>query len=343
FAETAWFQIKGFAVPPISRNGERPPQGGFEEIIMGVPFTSTHIYHITDTFDDRAKGKIDGAYSKHRGVIGLRDAGYTLTPALNTIDIGISVSEFITNTERPDVLVIAVNCAGPDNDKGTDDNVRNDFFCAQLRDNVVVCGTSNGVEFSYVKNRIERLYRLTNTNDRKSQFRSLEILPEHTLLFSDPERRANLIASGILKEEDVDLIVPSVPSVTHVHEIDNFRNVKLVPSEDDLELLRRLDGKSIDFEFGATSLEVTPRQAATGAAHKALVEPTLFRAELGTNVAALRSSSRRLLGSREAEVESAIPIIATMRRVPAETPPNYEVPIIGAPVWLKPAPTRLAA
>src|ERR1700722_16451304 len=165
---------------------------------MSGPYKSTHIYHITDTFDHRARGKIDGAYSKYRGKIGLRDAGYSFIPAVNTIDIGISVSEFILNSQRPDRLILSVNCAPPDKTKGTINNARNDFFCARLKNDVVLCGTSNGYEFSYVRDDIQELYRLTNTNSLGSQFRSLEILPEHALLFSKPEWRCRLKHRGIL-------------------------------------------------------------------------------------------------------------------------------------------------
>ena len=296
---------------------------------MGTPFTSTHIYHITDTYDKRASGKIDGAYTKHRGAIGIVNAGYTLTPIDNSIDGGITVSEFITNSQRPDRLIIAVNYAPPDNKKGTADNHRRDFFCAELRSGDVVCGTVNGYEFSYIKPEITQLFRLTNTNNG-SQFRSLEVLTQHTLLFSEPEHRSRLIATGILERfEDIDAIIPNVPDTTHVHEIDNFQNVKLIPSIADLAALRQWEWRDVDFGFGEASIEIESPNKRARHDYKGIVAPTLFAAPEGTNVVALRSSSRRL------NFETNVPIIATIRQRPAETDPTYTPPTVGAPVWLR--------
>jgi hypothetical protein len=317
---------------------------------MGTPYQSIHIYHISDTFDKRASGKVDGAYTKHKAALGIRDAGYTFTPTVNSIDAGISVSEFFTNSQRPDRLIVAVNYAPPDNKKGTVDNRRKDFFCAALRNGDVVCGTVNGYEFSYIKPEIDQLFQLTNTNSGKSPFRSLEILPQHTLLFSEPEHRARLTQDGILKRcEDIDAIIRSVPDTTHVHEIDNFWNVKLFPSLVDLALLRDLQGKSIQFSFGQASIEVDASlkksflSQLSQPLNRALqnlgiglpkggvgiVVPTLFAAPEGTNVVALKSSSKLLGG------ESNVPIIATIRQRPAETRPAYRPPSEGAAVWLR--------
>jgi hypothetical protein len=303
---------------------------------MSESYKSVQIVHITDTFDHRARAKIDGAYSLHQGELGIRSNMYSFIPALNSIDAGISASEVITNTQRPKQLIIAINYAPPDADKpqGTVDNARKDFFCAQLKNDVVLCGTTNGYEFSYVKSEIENLYRLTNTNSLKSQFRSLEILPEHTLLFSEPEQRARLITSGILERvENIDDFVPTVPEITHVHEVDNFQNVKLFPSVADLMLLRQHENKKIGFGFGVASVEIGTREAYGETKYDGVVADTLFRAPHGTNVVALRSSSR-LIGFEE--LEFRVPIIATIRQRPAETQPSYEAPIVGAPVWFKP-------
>jgi hypothetical protein len=312
---------------------------------MPKPYTSTQIYHITDTFDYRARGKIAGAYTRNRGRIGLRDAGYEFTPGLDSVDIGISVHEFITHSQRPDRIIAAVNYAPPDKQKktgATKDNVRNDFFCAQLKDGVVVCGTSNGHEFSYVRDRIVDLYRLTNTNSLGSQFRSLEILPEHTMLFSDPKQRARLVASGILQQEDnIDTIIPLPPRYSHVHEIDNFQNVKIYPSLADLELLRRTAGKPILFGFGRASVENATRKTRSNAASQALVTEKFFDAGRGNNIVALHSSSRSHPRTHGEEVVSNIPMIATLRDKPARTSPNYPVPRVSAQVQL--AEPRTAA
>lgn len=296
---------------------------------MGKPYSSTHIYHITDTTDKRAQAKVDGAYSLHRGRFGVRDAGYTFVPADDTIDIGIGLSEVILNSQRPDKLVVAVNLANADKKDGTVDNVRNDFFAARLRNNVFVTGTSNGHELSYVKDEIVELFRLTTTNSKKSQFRSLEILPEAALAFADPKLRKEWIASGALaRETDIDKIVRDAPPQTHVFEVDNFKNVKVVPSQEDLKFIRSIEGQSILFGFSQASVEHASRPLLGDAEHKALVAPTLFAAPTGTNVLALRSSSRRF------GEDSTVPIIATIRENPAKTEPSYPVPKVGAPIFL---------
>jgi len=299
---------------------------------MGIPFSSKHIYHITDTAPDkRAQGKIDGAYSFHRGRFGISNAGYSFLPASDTVDIGITLSEMILNSQRPEQLIIAVNCAPADKKEGTVDNVRNDFFCARLKDNVFVSGTSNGYEFSYVRDQIVDLFRLTVTNKLKSQFRSLEILPEYTLRFADSFRRYVSRWKGDLAPvKDIDLVVRPTPSLTHVHEVDNFQNVKLFPSQQDLTMLRANDGKSVRFSFGDTSIETNSRPNVRDPEYPATVAATLFAAKKGNNVLALRSSSRRFGG------DTNVPMIATIRDEPAKTEPNYRPPIVGAPVWLAP-------
>lgn len=297
---------------------------------MTEAYSSTHIYHITDTFEYRSQGRIDAAYSKHRGRLGIAYAGYSFVPAINTIDIGLSVSEFILNAERPDKLILAVNCAPPDKKNGTTNNARNDFFCAQLKNDVVVCGTSNGYEFSYVRQNIDELYRLTTTNSRGSQFRSLEILPEHSLLFSDPTQRARLVNSGTLERvKNIDEIVRQPPTQSLVHEVDSFRNVKFIPSAKDADTLRAVLGAVIRFDFGDASVEVGARKTRQLPQHEALVTSSFFEAPTGTTILTLRSSSSILGGH-----DSNVPMIATLRECPIETGPNYPVPKVGAPVWL---------
>ena len=299
---------------------------------MPRPYKSTHIVHITDTTDRNAVLKVKSAYSRAKGIVGLRYADVDVAPAPNTLDIGIVTSELYTNTQRPDRLIIAVNCAPPDKKGGTTNNHRNDFFCATLKNDAVVCGTSNGFEFSYVQDEITSLYRLTNTNSKGSQFRSLEILPEHTLLFSDIRHRERLISAGILERvEDIGSVVRSAPTSTHVIEVDNFKNVKLAPSIKDLEFLRAHEGKGVVFHFTQTANELAKpkktRSKVTSISHgaEAVVAATLFAAPTGTNVIALKSSSR-LTGDRH------VPIIATIRDRPAEVQPNYDEPVLGTNV-----------
>ena len=310
---------------------------------MPKPYLSTHIVHITDTTDRNAELKVASAYALHQGRLGIRHAMYSFAPAPNTLDIGVVASELVNNTQRADRLILAVNCAPPDKKEGTQNNARNDFFCAELKDNVFISGTSNGYEFSYLRDNIKEMYRLTNTNSLGSQFRSLEILPEHALAFSDPKRRKDLIAGGILERVDIDSIVQSAPRDTHVIEVDNFKNLKLAPSVQDLALLRAQQGKGVVFHFSQGAHQVTqPKRTArskvTNIANgaEAIVAPTLFAAPLGTNVVALKSSSR-LSGERH------VPIIATIREKPAETPANYPVPNVGTLVRFSTKPQALAA
>ncbi len=296
-----------------------------------VDTNGTHIVHITDTTDRNARLKLESAYVKHTRNREYLRAAVSVVPATNTLDIGAVVSELVNNTERPERLVIAVNCAGPDRPEGTVNNARNDFFCARLDGNTVVCGTSNGHEFSYVKDQIQDFYRLTNTNHKGSQFRSLEILPEYAIRFSRKRERGQLVSANILTPERVADIVPVVPDVTHVFEVDNFKNVKLHLSRDDRLRLDHSRGHVIAVQFDAASIEFgTPALREATPALKsfpARVTETLFAAPLGTNLIA-QSSSSRLSGGL------SVPIIATIRERPGETEPNYPVPKVGAKVWL---------
>lgn len=293
----------------------------------------TYLCHVTDTTDDRARLKINAAYANHGGRLGLRADLVDFAPATSTLNIGVIVSEQVHNTERPDRIILGVNCAPPDKKEGTKDNARNDFYYAELKDGVFVGGTLNGLELSYVKGDIKDLFRLTTTNSRKSQFRSLEILPEHLVKFVIPEERAKLLKSGeLVSVPNVDDVVPSLPDISHVYEVDNFGNVKWLPSVADRALLERIENAR--FDFGTESIEFATPDATAAVAFNALVKPTLFAAPLGTNIVALNSSSRALGGK-------AVPIIATIRERPAETQPNFRLPEVGQPVILK--PTRLTA
>lgn len=294
---------------------------------------ATYLCHVTDTTDDRARLKINAAYANHAGRLGLRADVVDFAPAPSTLDIGVIVSEQIHNTERPERILLAVNCAPPDKKGGTTDNHRNDFFFAQLKDNVIVGGTLNGLELSYAKGDIQELFRLTTTNSRKSQFRSLEILPEHLVKFAIPQERDALIKSGALVAIDhVDDFVPNLPDISHVYEVDNFGNVKWLPSVSDRRLLETIEDAR--FDFGNESIEFAEPKASNKKAFNALVRPTLFAAPLGTNIVALNSSSLALGGK-------PVPIIATIRARPAETKPNYKLPAVGHPVLIK--PSRLVA
>jgi len=290
--------------------------------------TSTLICQITDTFDRNAQLKLRSAYVKHTKAYGLDHDAVEIAPSSATLDIGVTVNELFTNTERPDRLILAVNCAPPDKEEGTKDNARNDFFLADLGDGDIIGGTCNGYEMSYVKNQISRLFRLATTNSKNSQYRSLQILPENIVRFSLPGERDRLIKEGALVEiPHIGDIVRDIPNITHAIEVDNFKNVKLVLSDTDKALLARTP--EVVFSFGNESVEFAPAAAPAKEGYEGLVAPTMFAAPVGTNVLALRSSSLLAGGGN-------VPIIATIRPRPAETQPAYTPPGIGHRVFLAP-------
>ena len=315
----------------------------------------TAYFQITDTTDDAAKAKIFSAVVRHMSAHDMMP-NFMLYPAYNSIAMGVEVSELVTNSQRPERLIIAVNYAPPDKKEGTKDNIRNDFFFAVLDDSTTVCGTSNGFEFSYIKPRIKEFYRLTNTNHLLSQFRSLEVLPEHAVLFSIPEERERLKREKKLKRvENIDDIIPFVPDVSHVMEVDNFGNVKICLSENDKKLLegrllnfetggmsreaRAKRRSSIYFAFGDAALEVGENNIRFGRFSKALAARTFFAVPMGENVLAARSSSVFVDGRD-------VPVIASVRSRPGATRPEYfkykdkdgndceKTPQVGAPVFL---------
>ncbi|MEJ0063780.1 MAG: hypothetical protein WDO70_11465 [Alphaproteobacteria bacterium] len=314
--------------------------------LYGKPYPGLGITQITDTTDSRAKGKVRHAYVNHAARLGLH-GDIEVRGAKNDVKIGTAAAELLTNRERPEYLFVAVNYAPPDNPNGTKDNARNDFYFADLGNKAFIGGTNNGYELSYVKPKIQSLFRLTTTNKKKSQFRSLEILPQYLLAFPNEKLREDLLKSGELVEvKDIDKAVPSVPDVTHVYEVDNFRNVKLYVSDSDRRLIQKLAGQvngsrlggGLTVQFSDAKLEVTQNSGNTcdiGSEFKASATETLFAAPLGTDLVALRSSSTLPSGGD-------VPIIATMRLAPAETRPNYRVPRVGNLVRLTGAQQQYA-
>lgn len=310
---------------------------------MAKPYKATQIVQITDTTDRNAQLKIHGAYTKHKGRNGIQ-GDVLVVPAADTLDIGAALSELITNKERPEKLIVAVNSAPPDKKSGTKDNARRGFYFADLGNGVTVGGTSNGLELAYVRPLVKELYELTTTNSKGSQFRSLEVLPEASLQFSDPKKRAELIANGTLKRVDTDSVIPPVPQQTHVIEVDNFRNAKLWVTKADHAKLKAAAKKkeNVRVTFARYSVELLAaklidrpelKKGKKLKPFKAKATPTLFEAPLGTNLIALSSSSRRVDGVD-------VPIIATIREHPAKTKPRYPVPSVGTAVKLVFTPRR---
>jgi len=296
---------------------------------MTQPYTSTHIVQITDTTDRNAYLKIRSAYAKHAGAFGLHDAYVDVVPSRNTLDIGVAASELVHNTERPDRLLLALNCAPAEKKNGSKGNHRKDFFYADLGENIYTGGTIAGLELAYVKGRIQRIFQDVTTNELDSQFRSLQILPNRLIRFADPEQRDRLIRDGALKEiKNLDGYVRDVPDTTHVIEVDEpFSNVKLWLSNADRKTLQ--NGQSAQFDFGAESVEYKPRTKSPRALEfNALVRDKLFEVPLDQNGIALSSSSRVLGGK-------TVPMIATVRKRPAETVPHYRVPAVGQQVHLR--------
>lgn len=296
---------------------------------------------VTDTTDEDAKEKIHSAVVRHTSHFNILP-NFAFLAAENSILAGTKASELVTNSQRPERLIVGVNYAPPDRAEGTKDNIRNDFYCADLGNKTFVCGTSNGLEFSYIKPLIKDFFRLTTTNALHSQFRSLEVLPEHAIRFSIPKERQKLIASGALEfVKNIDAVVPSVPDVTHVFQVDNFKNVKLFLSNESRRLLEKLAQTRADlqFSFGTCGIELNgnARAAVKSNGYKAIAAKTLFAAPLGTNVVAWKSSSV-LCGGRE------VPCIATIRDLPGQTEPSYlrDIPSVGFPVFLTTQNSSLA-
>jgi hypothetical protein len=295
---------------------------------MSNAYTSTHIVQVTDTTDRNAYLKIRSAFARHAGAIGLKDAFVDVVPAHNTLDIGVTASELVHNSQRPDRLLLALNCAPAEKENGTHNNARSNFFFAELADNTYAGGTLNGLELSYVKGHVKSLFELATTNRLGSQFRSLEVLPEHLVRFSDPQARETLVKAGdLVRVADIDAYVPDVPDVTHVIETDNFRNVKLYLSSSDRELLEK--APNVLFAFGGDTIEFSkPADIQPQAPYEAIVSRKLFDAGLNKNVLARESSSRVFGGA-------SVPMIATIRKRPAETPPAFATPAVGQPVFLR--------
>lgn len=291
---------------------------------LAIRPNSGHIVHITDTYDDDAREKIKSAYVKHKASFGPAFADVDLAPIDNTLSIGIKLSELVNNTERPERLLLALNCAPAEKQDGTKDNARSDFYFADLGDGITTGGTLNGFELSYVKPLVKSLYRLTTTNKLRSQFRSLQILPEHLLRFTNRTHRAKLIKSGELIEQTNLDIIPEIPQIPHVLQVDNFKNVKLyIPESTKLQ-----PQTTISFAFGDGSVEYGATPPTIGQCYNALVTNALFDPPLNANVLTLNSSST-LLGGRP------VPMIGTIRKRPAETNPAYAIPQRGQPVHIE--------
>ncbi len=292
-------------------------------------YQSTHVVQITDTTDRNAYLKIRSAYARHAGAYGVRDALFDIVPARNTLDIGVVASELVHNTERPDRLLLALNCAPAEKEEGTTNNHRKDFFYADLGDGIFTGGTLGGLELSYLKPRIKALFQDVTTNELNSQFRSLQILPNRIIRFADDAQRAELVKTGAFKPiANIDDFVPDVPDLTHVIEVDEpFNNVKLWLSNADRRALQTAQATEFRFAEGSIEYPVANDKSAS-AVFNALVRPTLFSVPLNQNGIALSSSSR-VLG------DATVPMIATVRKRPAETSPAYDVPRVGQQVLLK--------
>lgn len=279
---------------------------------------ATFAVHITDTFDRNAQLKLQAAYIAHADTSRVRIDQTAIAPAQSTTDIGIIVAEQIYNSQRPARLLLAVNCAPAESEHGVSDNARSDFYFAELTGGDCVGGTLNGYELSYIKDRVAKLYRLTTTNALKSQFRSLEVLPKHLLQFANPRLRRKLIQSGALVAADTATHIADIPDVTHVVEVDNFGNVKVLPSAADRALLTRQP--QLRFAFAGKNGNRTEE-------YSAIVRPTLFAAPIGSNVIALNSGSK--IGKQN------VAMIATIRGHDLnDTAPAFDVPGVGTEVHL---------
>ena len=295
---------------------------------MSERYTGTHIVHITDTGGEAERDRIDSAYVLETGAHGINPYHLRVVHADSTIEIGSRTGRLVNNPKRAERLIIAVNCAPPDNDKGTLGNHRNDFFMADLGDGIVVCGTRAGFEMSYIKDRIKHLYRLTVSNEKDSQFRNLETLPEYAVPFSDLEKRKGLLESGKIEEVPVDQYIRPVPDVSHVYKVDDSNNVTFYVSKRDRELLERTQGKKVRISFGEASVEVAGDTVqAYSEKFEAEIVTTFFEKEINRNYVTLKSSEK-IDGHN-------LPQILTLRHRHTVTKPGYPVPVAGAPIKIE--------
>lgn len=322
---------------------------------MTKHWSPAHIVHVTDTGSEKlyVESAWLGALGDHwravRSEIASRiyrcfaghprfyaDHHLSFAAANTTLDIGTTVSKLVNNPTRTSRLIIAANAAPNDNMKGTKDNKRDNFYCALLDDGTVVCGTTGGYEYAYVRDRITAMYELTASNEKKTQFRSRDTLPHYTALFADPVTRKKLLRAknpdGTLKLKPVkvDDVVPYPPEESHVYDVDNSGNVKLYLSALDKALIRRAQatGQKVRVEFAVSSLELfkpkTPEeQRPFYEAFDVYVRPSFFDAKDRETILTTRSSTKRSNGD---EVEQ----IAQVRTNHATSPPDFPLPVVGA-------------
>jgi hypothetical protein len=149
---------------------------------------------------------------------------------------------------------------------------------------------------------------------------------------------------------DIDKIIRPVPDISHVIEIDSFKNVKFLPSRADRRLLDQIN--AAEFGFGLTvaplagglvtggqpsqlwipaSVEYdAEKRTSISKYFEAEVHPKFFAGEPGKNIIA-RESSSRIFGNQ------SVPMIATIRDLEmlTRTGPNYEIPKLGQPIGLQ--------
>jgi hypothetical protein len=202
---------------------------------------------------------------------------------------------------------------------------------------------------SYIKDRIKSLYRLTVSNEKDHQFRSLVTLPEYAVLFSDPLKRQKLLnpedpnEKPKLEKVEVEDYIRDVPDVSHVYKVDDSKNVTFYVSENDRKLLTEANekGKKVRVCFSKASLEVGG-DTVLGWLQKhniwipfltrtvkftTTVTPTFFEKKINKNYVTLKSS--------ETIDGNKLPQILTLRHRHTITRPRYPVPKMGARVKIE--------
>ncbi|MBV8060886.1 MAG: hypothetical protein JO126_01805 [Alphaproteobacteria bacterium] len=316
---------------------------------LGLPM----IYQLTDTGDEA--DQIKSAWQWALGIwrtVPEEDCYYPHTDGYydghqldiqhhtSTLSIGARTAILVNNPTRTKRLIIAVNAAPNDNENGTQNNHRKNFYCALLKDGTVICGTTAGYEFSYIRDQIAEMYDLTATNELGSQFRNRDILPHYTVKFADPVSRAALLqeknADGTPKlvRVNVDDVVLKPPEKSHVYAVDSSGNVKLYLSEADKTFIRRAaeTGQRVRVEFATASLELVNPLTPGGQhdfheAFDVAVRPSFFAAKDREIILTTHCSTKRSDGE---EIEQ----IAQVRTNHATSKPDYPIPTVGAEVRL---------
>ncbi len=144
----------------------------------------------------------------------------TSTPS--TIDTGYILNQIVATEERlgrPMETVIFQNTDTRLNQKNKADEAQGeDFFIIKLKSGLLVCGPNSGYDFSFIKDRIDEIFKYTGL-DKGSQFRSRDLYARVSAHLMDE------------LEDEMDLEETNSDSILsmkgfYVGHIDNHGNIK---------------------------------------------------------------------------------------------------------------------